>query len=182
MGRQQYPRANAMFALLSLSLDRLLGAQRAFFRSVRCVLSGVAVVRRHRNRRCDRRSRRLCQHRRCQYIALSARSLHRDRRDHSSFGLARRLRTLKMETAGKTRTTPRGRLISIAIVALAVALGFMHSAKATFTRLRATVRSMPMWSTSPPPWAAALLSFPSSKICASPRVAFFSRSIRYPIA
>src|SRR5271154_109159 len=103
-------------------LDWLLRGQCAFFRSVRRILSGLAVVRHHRNRRCSRRSHRVCRLGACQYTALSARSLRRDRRDHGSSGLARRLRTLKMETAGKTRTMPRGRLISIAIVAFAVVL------------------------------------------------------------
>jgi hypothetical protein len=96
--------------------------RRSLFRPVRCVLSRLAIVRHSWNCGCSRRTRRLRRQRRCQYIALSARRLHGDWGDHGSSVLARRLRTLKMETAGKTRTTSRGRLISIVVIAFAVAL------------------------------------------------------------
>src|SRR5271167_4821238 len=94
----------------------------SLFRSVRRILSGLAVVWRRRNSWRGHRAHRLCQYRACQHIALPARRLHSDWCDDRRSGLARRLRTLKMETAGKTGTTMRGRLISIVIVAFAVAL------------------------------------------------------------
>ena len=118
-------RANAMFAVLtfeSVTLTGCSGGGAPSFDLFGAFFPAWLLCGGHRSRRCNCRPRRFCQHRACHYIALSARSMHRYRRDYGSSGLARRLRTLKMETAGKKRTTPWGRLISIAIVVFAVAL------------------------------------------------------------
>src|SRR5260370_38612942 len=50
--------------------------------------------------------------------------MYRDGGEHGGDGLARRVRTVMMKIAGKSRVASRSRLISLAVIFLAAALAF----------------------------------------------------------
>lgn len=103
-------------------LSRRLRKRCTVIRPVRRILSRLAAVRCDRNCCREYREGRFCWQWTCSRASFPTRRLYGDRHDHGDSSLARRLRTVAMEGAGKRHIGSRARLISVAVVVLAVAI------------------------------------------------------------